>query len=67
MNCYHNENRVIRILMDRNGITYDKAKQLVSECRDALLDEANSLIWTDEIIMDYLGLESDYLYDILDV
>lgn len=57
----------IKILMDRDGITYDEAKQRVIECRDALLNGDEGLIWTDEIIMDYLGLEPDYLYDILDV
>lgn len=57
----------IKILMDRDGITYDEAKQLVMECRDALLDETKGLIWTDEIIRDYLGLEPDYLFEILDI
>ena len=57
----------IKILMDRDDITYDEAKQRVIECRDALLNGDEGLIWTDEILMDYLGLEPDYLYDILDV
>ena len=30
-------------------------------------NDSNADILADEIIMDYLGLESDYLYDILDV
>lgn len=60
----------IKILMDRDGITYDEAKQLVIECRDALLEannNPNSDILADEIIMDYLGLEPDYIFDILDI
>lgn len=61
------ECRPIKILMDRDNITFEEAKQLVIECRNALLDENENLIWTDEIIMDYLGLEPDYLYDILSV
>lgn len=61
------ECRPIKILMDRDDMTFEEAKRLVIECRNALLNGDESLIWTDEIIMDYLGLEPDYLYDILDV
>lgn len=56
----------IKILMDRDGITYDEAKQLVTECRDALL-EAPSTTLSDDIIASYLGLEPDYIFDILDI
>lgn len=56
----------IKILMDRDGITYDEAKQLVIECRDALL-EAPSTTLSDDIIASYLGLEPDYIFDILDI
>lgn len=64
------ECKPIKILMEKDNITYGEAKQLVTECRDALLktnSNPNSDILADEIIMDYLGLEPDYLYDILDV
>lgn len=60
----------IRILMDRDGITYDEAKQRIIECRDALLEASNSPninILTDEIIASHLGLEPDYIFDILDI
>ena len=56
----------IKILMDRDGITYDEAKQLVMECRNALF-EASSITSSDEIIASYLGLEPDYIFDILDI
>ena len=56
----------IKILMDRDGITYDEAKQLVTECRGALL-EAPSTTLSDDIIASYLGLEPDYIFDILDI
>lgn len=52
--------------MDRDGITYDEAKQLVTECRDVLL-EAPSTTLSDDIIASYLGLEPDYIFDILDI
>lgn len=60
----------IMILMGRDSITYDEAKQRVIECRDALLEANNNLntdISSDEIIASYLGLEPDYLFDMLDV
>jgi hypothetical protein len=60
----------IMILMDRDGITYDEAKQRVIECRDALLEannNPNTDILADEIIMDYLGLEPDYFFDIMSI
>lgn len=57
---------LIKILIDRDGITYDEAKQLVIECRDTLL-EAPSTTLSDDIIVSYLDLESDYIFDILDI
>ena len=53
-------------LMVRDGKTYDEAKQLVTECRDALL-EAPSTTLLDDINASYLDLESDYIFDILDI
>lgn len=57
---------LIKILMDRDGITYDEAKQLVIECRDALLETPSTTL-SDDIIVSYLGLEPDYIFDILDI
>ena len=54
--------RVIRILDERDGMTREDAKDLVYETREMIIrnpDEA------DEIIEDQLGLEPDYLFDVL--
>lgn len=70
MNYYHDKDRVTKILMSRDNMTLQEAKQLVIECRDALLEannNPNSDILADEIIMDYLGLEPDYFFDIMSV
>ena len=70
MSYYHNKDRVIKILMSRDNMTLQEAKKLVIECRDALLEannNPNSDILADEIIMDYLGLEPDYFFDIMSV
>ena len=45
-------NKIIKILMNRDGISEEEARALVKETRD-------------EIIQDYLGLEPDYLDYIL--
>ena len=60
-------NRVVKILMDRDKIDQENAEALVRETRDEILslDEAN-VFEADEIIYEYLGLEPDYIFDILD-
>lgn len=55
-------NRVIDILMKRDGIEYEDARNLVKETKDEIISNP---IDTNEIIKDYLGLEPDYLEDIL--
>lgn len=55
-------NRVIEILMKRDGIEYEDARNLVKETKDEIISNP---IDANEIIKDYLGLEPDYLEDIL--
>lgn len=51
--------KVIQILMERDGLTEKEAKEVIAECREALLAG-------DEYAMEaYLGLEDDYIFDIL--
>lgn len=50
---------VVKILMDRDGLTKKEAKALIDECRKALNNG------DDEAIQYYLGLEDDYVFDIL--
>lgn len=52
-------NRVVEILMKRDGITEEQAEQLVEECAEALWNGNH------EAIQEYLGLEDDYIFDIL--
>ena len=52
--------KVIQILMKRNNLTYNEAKLLVMECREAL--ERGEF----DAIQTYLGLEDDYIFDILE-
>ena len=55
-------NRVIDILMKRDGIEYEDARNLVKETKDEIISNP---IDANEIIKDYLALEPDYLEDIL--
>lgn len=56
-------NRVVKILMDRDGITRKEAEELIEETRDEIL--ANDSFYADDIILNNLGLEPDYIMDIL--
>ena len=60
-------NRIVKILMERDGIDQEIAESLVRKTRDEILslDEAN-VFEADEIIYECLGLEPDYIFDILD-
>ncbi len=51
---------LIRILMERDGISRKAAISLINECREAIIEEQS-----DEPIMDILGLEPDYLFAII--
>lgn len=56
-------NKVVEILMKRDGMTKAEAESLVEETREELLSGDP---WeAEDIIADYLGLESDYIMDIL--
>jgi len=61
-------NRVVEILMKRDGNTKEKAENRLDECR-RLCDEclaAGDYDGVEDTIACELGLELDYLFDILD-
>lgn len=57
------KNTVIEILMERDGLTREEAAALIVEVREQMINRPYD---ADEILMDELGLEMDYLFDILD-
>ena len=60
-------NRVVKILMDRDKIDQENAEALVRETRDEILSlDEDDVFEIDDIILDYLGLEPDYIFNILD-
>lgn len=52
-------NQVIRILMERDGLTEEEAMELILETREALMNG------DFEAMADYLGLEDDYIFDVI--
>ena len=55
-------NKVVKILMERDGMTKEDAVALVRETRNEILLNPEEM---EEIIADNLGLEPDYLDYIL--
>lgn len=55
-------NKIVEILMERDGISEEDARALIEETRDEIMCNPEN---SDEIIQDYLGLEPDYLDYIL--
>ena len=49
----------MRILMERDGLTEEEARGQMNECREALYNGD----W--DAIGDYLGLEDDYIFDLI--
>ena len=56
------DNRAVKILMRRDDLTESEAIVAVNECRDIILADADC---ADDVIMDLLGLEPDYVPDVL--
>ena len=57
------ENPIIEILMQRDELTRQEAEEAIEEVRELMIENPDDAA---EILMDELGLEMDYLFDILD-
>lgn len=55
--------KIIEILMKRDGIDEEEARALVEETRDEIIS-LDDPMEADNVMMDYLGLEPDYILDI---
>lgn len=60
-------NRVIKILMDRDGMTYEEAKEVYEDTKSELMDalEGTSCTSPEEVLANELGLEPDYIFDFI--
>lgn len=59
-------NEVIKILMERDGLTYEEAKEAYEDTREEILQSIeDGYLDADEILADNLGLEIDYIFDFI--
>lgn len=60
-------NKVVKILMERDDMTEQEAKDLINECREDMQNaiESGDYEYAEACMSDYLGLEPDYIFDIL--
>ncbi len=54
-------NRLVSILMRRDGMERDDAEDLLRDARAAVEDGEDP----EEILADWFGLEPDYVYDLI--
>lgn len=61
------ENRVVKILMKRDGMTEKEAKDALKQARCEIYSAAESGDYeeAESIMYSLLGLEMDYLFDVL--
>ena len=57
-------NKIVEILMERDGMSQDEAQSLVDETREEVLNSDSFDV--DDVMADMLGLEPDYIFDLLD-
>lgn len=55
-------NRIVDILMKRDKMSQQEAEALVNETLNEILDDP---VAADDIMLSYLGLEPDYIIDLL--
>jgi nucleoid DNA-binding protein len=61
--------RVVRLIMKRDGLSYEDAKTEVSNTVDEMYEalESGDSEQVEEILMDNLGLEPDYIPQLLGI
>lgn len=58
--------KVVNIIMERDNLSFDDAKEDVLECRRAMLEALDSgEDDPEEILAELLGLEPDYIFDLI--
>ena len=59
--------KIIKILMNRDGITYEEAKEMYEDTRAELMDalDGTSCLSPEEVLLGELGLEMDYIFDFI--
>lgn len=60
-------NRIIKILMERDDLTEIEATKVFENAKSELIDaiSGTSILEPEEVMYEELGLEMDYIFDIL--
>ena len=58
---------LVEILMERDGISKAEAEQLIADTREELWEclDGTSCLDPEEVICNNLGLEPDYIFDLI--
>ena len=61
------KNKVVQILMERDGMSESEARELINEVQEMMFEaiDAGSYLEAEEIFQDELGLEPDYIFCII--
>ena len=54
-------NRLVSIMMERDGMERDDAEDLLQDAREAVEEGEDP----EEVLQDFFGLEPDYVYDLI--
>lgn len=57
-------NKIIEILMTRDGIDEETAREMLEETKELIF--SSDVMEADQIMAEQLGLEPDYIEDLLD-
>ena len=59
--------KIINILMNRDGVTYEEAKEMYMNCKSELMDAiaGTSCLSPEEVLECELGLEMDYIFEFI--
>jgi hypothetical protein len=63
-------NKIVEVLMERDNISQEEAEDLLNEAKEEaqnILEEDGSLEDIECILMDYFGLEPDYIFELIDL
>ena len=61
-------NNVIEILMNRDGCTYEEAKEIYEETQKEIIgyiEDGCDYDCVEDIMLDNIGLEMDYIFDFI--
>lgn len=54
-----------KALMERDGLTSEEADKKIAECQEDLNERLANGEMPDDILMEYFGLDPDYIMDLL--